>query len=60
MHGYKCPIISPRTRTAYRALTVPVGKWQVDVDEAELMKLEFSLSRGDNFLRRRDGSVTNW
>ena len=32
----------------------------VDVNEAELMKLEFTLSRGDNFLRRKDGSVTNW
>jgi galactonate dehydratase len=32
----------------------------VDVNEAELMKLEYKLTRWNNFLRRKDGSVTNW
>ena len=32
----------------------------VDVNEVELMKLEYNPGPGNKFLRRTDGSVTNW
>ena len=32
----------------------------VDVNEAELMKLDYVVAGGNNFLRRKDGSVQNW
>ena len=37
--------------------TVGLG---VDVNEAELMKLEYKPGKGNQFLRRTDGSVQNW
>ena len=52
------PMQHMRVGTRYPVPTLPgLG---VEVNEAELMKLDFKIARGDLFLRREDGSVTNW
>lgn len=52
------PVQHVRVGTRYPAPSLPgLG---VEIDEAELMKLDFKIARGDLFLRRKDGSVTNW
>ena len=47
-----------RQGTHYPVPTAPgLG---VEVNEAALIGMEYSPPKGDLFLRRRDGSVTNW
>eukprot|EP01052_Picozoa_sp_SAG31_P061611 SAG31_NODE_20678_length_568_cov_0.752665_2_plen_67_part_00 len=52
------PIHHEWVGTRYPAPTRPgLG---VEVNGAELMRIDFKIARGDLFLRREEGFVTNW